>query len=56
MDVYYKERCRMLEEENERLKTEVRKLNKRVQAAHDPNCDGDLWICEDCRGVGKKKR
>ncbi len=49
---YFRERCAILEKENERLKEEVRKLKKDVTKyhPHDPNCDGDLWICADCRG------
>jgi hypothetical protein len=43
---YYKERCEILERENEQLKRDIQRLKK---AAHDPDCDGDLWICADCR-------
>ncbi len=53
-NAYYKERCEILEKENEKLKEEVRKLKKKVPS-HDPNCDGD-WICDECRyGIKIKK-
>ena len=48
-----RERCKILEDENARLKEELRKAKKVVAKKHDPNCDGDLWICDDCRGVSK---
>lgn len=53
---YYRERCNILEKENSALKEEVRKLKKELAKAkpHNPNCDGDLWICDECR-YGKKK-
>ena len=51
-DAYYRERCKILESENEKLKEEVRVLKKQLSKAkpHDPNCDGDLYICDACRG------
>ena len=50
-DLYNRERVKILEKENETLKEEIRKLKKQLAKAkpHDPNCDGDLWICEHCR-------
>lgn len=55
---YYKERCEILEKENELLKEEVRKFKKEKAKSyaknHNPNCDGDLWICDDCLGRNKK--
>lgn len=46
---YYKERCEILEKENATLKEALRKSKKQEMKRHDPNCDGDLWICEQCR-------
>ncbi len=52
---YYKKHCEILEKQIEQLKEENRKLKKKVAVAHDPKCDGDLWICDVCRFGTKKK-
>lgn len=51
---YYKERCEILEKENEKLKEELRKFKKEKDTKHNPNCDGDLWICDECFPRQKK--
>jgi hypothetical protein len=50
-DAYYRERCAILEKENAALKEELRKVKKKQKPPHYPNCDGDLWICKECRGI-----
>lgn len=58
-DTYYRERCGILEEENEKLKTKVRKLNsfviKNTPCLDQFKCDGDNFTCDNCKKRHKFK-